>query len=146
MKVKNEVRLSFSHQLSRLRHREQQILEKLDTVASVKDGILSQQQDQMHQALGMYMHYKFYPSIFCHMFVICLNVRCSLSVVISMFYLWGACTQGLEWLQTAFEDVKTNRLTSIVTVEQRISDILNKYYFWNLFWPAYVENETILRS
>jgi chorismate mutase len=38
--VKNEVRLSFSHQLSRLRHREQQILEKLDTVASVKDGIL----------------------------------------------------------------------------------------------------------
>lgn len=50
--VKSEIRATFGSQLSQMRRREQQLLETLDTVASVKDGILSEQQDQLHQALG----------------------------------------------------------------------------------------------
>jgi hypothetical protein len=87
--VKSEIRATFGSQLTQMRRREQQLLETLDAVASVKDGILSEQQDQLHQALG-------------------------------------ACMQGLEWYQTAVEDMKESRLTSIDTVELHINDVLKK--------------------
>lgn len=87
--VKSEIRASFGSQLTQMRRREQQLLETLDTVASVKDGILSEQQDQLHQALG-------------------------------------ACMQGLEWYQTAVEDMKESRLSSIDSVETHINDVLKK--------------------
>jgi hypothetical protein len=87
--VKSEIRATFGSQLTQMRRREQQLLETLDTVASVKDGILSEQQDQLHQALG-------------------------------------ACMQGLEWYQTAVEDMKESRLSSIDTVELHINDVLKK--------------------
>jgi len=87
--VKSEIRATFGSQLTQMRRREQQLLETLDTVASVKDGILSEQQDQLHQALG-------------------------------------ACMQGLEWYQTAVEDMKESRLSSIDTVEHHINDVLKK--------------------
>jgi hypothetical protein len=87
--VKSEIRAAFGTQLTQIRRREQQLLETLDTVASVKDGILSEQQDQLHQALG-------------------------------------ACMQGLEWYQTAVEDMKESRMTSIDSVESHINDVLKK--------------------
>jgi len=87
--VKSEIRASFGSQLTQMRRREQQLLETLDTVASVKDGILSEQQDQLHQALG-------------------------------------ACMQGLEWYQTAVEDMKESRLSSMNTVESHINEVLKK--------------------
>lgn len=88
--VKNEVRSVFGSQLNRLRMREQQLLERLDTVASVKDEILSQQQDKLHQALG-------------------------------------ACSQGLQWLQSAYDDLKNEKLKSMESVERRIGEILNTF-------------------
>jgi len=87
--VKNEIRAAFGTQLAQMRRREQQLLETLDTIASVKDGILSEQQDQLHQGLG-------------------------------------ACVQGLEWYQTAVEDMNESRLCSIDKVEHHITDVLKK--------------------
>ncbi len=52
LQVKQEIRDCFGHQLALLRSREQQLLAALDTVVTVKDEILSEQQDQLHQALG----------------------------------------------------------------------------------------------
>uniref|UniRef100_A0A915JEW3 Nuclear receptor coactivator 4 n=1 Tax=Romanomermis culicivorax TaxID=13658 RepID=A0A915JEW3_ROMCU len=109
--VKNEVRVSFGHHLHRLRNKEQQLLEKLDTVASVKDNILSKQQDQLHQAL---------------------DDRCSNPMEASAGARYpetgaGACTQGLQWLQTAYDDLKTEKLSSPESIERRIVDVLSKY-------------------
>lgn len=50
--MRNEIRSVFGSQLNRLRMREQQLLERLDTIGGVKDGILCRQQDKLHQALG----------------------------------------------------------------------------------------------
>lgn len=86
--VKNEVRLVIGDQLYFLRKREQQLLEKLDIVANVKDGILCAQQNNLHKALG-------------------------------------ACTQGLHWLNAAYQDLIDQKLKSLASVELRIEDILN---------------------
>lgn len=51
--VKNEVRQCVGHQLSCLRSREQQLLASLDSVVTLKDQLLTDQQDRLHQSLGL---------------------------------------------------------------------------------------------
>lgn len=50
--VRREIGACFGHQLCCLRSREQELLSTLDTVLTVKDELLSEQQDQLHQSFG----------------------------------------------------------------------------------------------
>uniref|UniRef100_A0A914XH24 Uncharacterized protein n=1 Tax=Plectus sambesii TaxID=2011161 RepID=A0A914XH24_9BILA len=50
--VRNEIRCCFGHQLACLRSREQQLLASVESIVTLKDGLLTEQQDQLHQSIG----------------------------------------------------------------------------------------------